>query len=424
MIWRLVYNGILIPLGWLGFQLYGMVNAKTKRGIDGRRDLFARIAAASATWKKDAPRVWFHASSLGEFEQAKPIISSLKEKVPGLIVVVSFFSPSGYENSLSYREADLMTYIPFDSSANARKFVDVIKPTAAVVMRYDLWPNHVWRLYDQKVPTFLVNATMRRNSVRNFPLFRMFHRALYDSLRGILTVSDKDRELFLTYGLRDASVETIGDTRYDQVARRCEESKKKRYFPEAVLKGKKVFVVGSSWDEDERLLVPVLRSLGKTNPDLLTILVPHEPTTQHLMNLEDRMEGVISNLRFSQIVSYAGESVVIVDSIGVLVSLYQYADLVYVGGGFGDGIHNVLEPSVYGIPVVFGPKYENSQEATELLARGAVMSISDGDELHGTLSTLLGDQVLRQQMGEAAGRFISERGGATGRILSVISKLL
>jgi 3-deoxy-D-manno-octulosonic-acid transferase len=424
LIWRVLYNVVLIRIGWIGFQLVGLVNAKTKRGIRGRRDSFEKLTEASASWKSDAPRVWFHASSLGEFEQAKPIISALKAQIPGVIVVASFFSPSGYENSLSYREADLVTYIPFDSAANAKRFVETVRPAAAVVMRYDLWPNHIWSLRDHGVPTLLVNATMRKNSVRNFPLFRMFHRSLYESLRAILTVSAGDRDLFLSYGLPAAAVETAGDTRYDQVARRCEESKKRRYFPEEVLRGRKVIVVGSSWEEDERLIVPVLRDLVAADPGLLTILVPHEPTMKHLEDLEARMNGRISHIRFSQIVSYGGENVVIVDSIGVLVSLYQYADLVYVGGGFGDGIHNVLEPAVYGVPVVFGPKHENSQEAAELLARGAVVAISDGDGLRDALVKLLGDDGLRRDMGRTAGEFISERRGATARILSSLSELL
>jgi len=424
VIWRLLYNTILIPVGWLGFQLIGLVNAKTKRGIRGRRDLFARVGDAAARWPAASPRVWFHASSLGEFEQAKPIISALKREVPGLIVVVSFFSPSGYENSLTYRDADLVTYIPFDSARNAARFVEMVAPTVAVVMRYDLWPNHVWRLHSKKVPVLLVNATMRPDSVRNFPLFRMFHRSLYNSLTAILTVSDADRDLFGSYALGGTTVETAGDTRYDQVVLRCEESRKKRYFPEEALRGKKVIVVGSSWEEDERLVLAALRDLSAGVPGLLTILVPHEPTVTHIANLEERMNGTLSHLRFSQIVSYAGEQVVIVDSIGVLVSLYQYAHLAYVGGGFGDGIHNVLEPAVYGVPVLFGPGHENSQEAGELLARGAVISISSGEELRSALRTLLSDDAMRARMGETAGRFIAERRGATHRILSYITRLL
>jgi 3-deoxy-D-manno-octulosonic-acid transferase len=424
VIWRLIYNSVLIPLGWLSFQLIALVDAKTRRGIRGRRDLFAKLEAAAALWKDKSPRIWIHASSLGEFEQAKPIISSLRAMHPELIVVVSFFSPSGYENSLSYREANLVTYIPFDSARNAARFVELVRPTVAVVMRYDLWPNHIWRLGKLRIPTLLVNATMRKNSVRNFPLFRMFHRSLYDSLHAILTVSDHDRDLFLSYRLPAGTVETAGDTRYDQVVRRCDESKKKRFFPVEALEGKRVIVVGSCWQEDERLLVPVLRDLVKTDPDVLTILVPHEPTMTHLSDLEARMNGSVSSLRFSQIVSYAGENVVIVDSIGVLVSLYQYAHLVYVGGGFGDGIHNVLEPAVYRVPVVFGPNHENSQEARELLSRGAVIRISDGDELRDAFVRLLGDEGLRLRMGQTAGRFIDERQGATAKILSHITKLL
>jgi len=424
VIWRFLYNSVIIRVAWIGFQLIAIVDAKTRRGIRGRKDLFPKLGKASARWAKGKPRIWIHASSLGEFEQAKPIISALKADIPGLVVVVSFFSPSGYENSLSYREADLVTYIPFDSARNAARFVELVHPTAAVVMRYDLWPNHIWKLHDAGVPVFLVNATLRRNSVRNFPLFRNFHRSLYGSLRAILTVSDNDRDIFLSYGSGVGIVETAGDTRYDQVVRRCHESRAKRYFPGAVLEGKKVLVVGSSWETDERLLLPVLGDLIAADPGLLTILVPHEPTVSHLAELEARMNGTISNLRFSQIVSYAGESVVIVDSIGVLVSLYQYAHLVYVGGGFGDGIHNVLEPAVYGIPVIFGPNHENSQEAVELLARGGVKKVSDGEELRAALGTLLGNEALRRRMGRIAGEFIGERQGATGKILSYLHKLL
>jgi 3-deoxy-D-manno-octulosonic-acid transferase len=424
MIWRILYNSLFIPLGWAVFQLFGLVNDKARRGIAGRRDLFEKLSAKVAGWKAGAPRVWFHASSMGEFEQAKPIITMLRQKRPDVIVAVTFFSPSGFEHSQKYREADLISYLPFDSPGNARRFVATLKPSAAIIMRYDLWPNHVRALRDAGVPAILANATMRRGGLRNIPLFRGYHRELYDMLTAVLTVTDQDRDTCLGYGVSRAVVETAGDTRYDQVARRCEESRRKRLIPEGVVSGKTVIVVGSSWEADERLLLSAFEEYCAERPDILVILVPHEPTEDHLADLEDRMEGRLSSIRFSQLVSYDGERVIVVDSVGILVSLYQYAHLVYVGGGFGAGVHNVLEPAVYGVPVMIGPNHSNSNEAVELIRRDAIIAVDGAGSVSDNLRRLLSDAALREKMGKTALAFVAERRGATARILSSLEKLL
>lgn len=424
MIWRVLYNILFVPFGWLAFQLYGLVNDKARRGITGRRGLFEKIAGTSAGWKDDAPRIWFHASSMGEFEQAKPIITALRQKRPDVKIVVTFFSPSGYENSLTYKEADLIAYIPFDSPENARRFIGLVRPAAAVIMRYDLWPNHIWALQSAGVPAILANATMRDSFFRNLPPFRGYHRLLYDSLRAVLTVTDADRNLCLGYGVTRAVVETAGDTRYDQVARRCEESRKKRYFPETMLRERTVIVIGSSWEEDERLLIPALDLLCEKHPELLVVLVPHEPDLRHLAALEARLNGTLTSIRFSQIVSYDNERVIIVDSVGILISLYQYAGIVYVGGGFGEGVHNVLEPAVYGVPVMIGPNHGNSHEARELVRREGIIAVEDGAGITAQLERLLADAGLRERIGRTALEFVTERRGATAKILSYVEKVL
>jgi 3-deoxy-D-manno-octulosonic-acid transferase len=424
MIWRILYNSIFIPLGWVVFQLYGLLNDKARRGIEGRRGLFEKLNEKVAGWKAGAPRVWVHASSMGEFEQAKPIISMLKQKRPDALVAVTFFSPSGYEHSQNYREADLISYLPFDSTSNARRFVETLKPSAAVIMRYDLWPNHIRALRQAGIPAILANATMRRGGFRNIPLFRGYHRELYDMLNAVLTVTDQDRDTCLGYGVSRAVVETTGDTRYDQVARRCEESRKKRLIPDGVLSGKTVIVIGSSWEADERLLLPAFEEFCAGRPDILVVLVPHEPTEEHLADLESRMEGRLTSIRFSQLVSYAGERVVVVDSVGILVSLYQYAHVVYVGGGFGAGVHNVLEPAVYGVPVMIGPNHSNSNEALELIRRDAIIAVDGAAHMSDNLRRLLSDAPLREKMGKTALTFVAERRGATARILSYLEKLL
>jgi 3-deoxy-D-manno-octulosonic-acid transferase len=424
MIWRILYNSLFIPLGWLGFRVFGLLNGKARRGIEGRRGLFEQVEAKVSGWKAGSPRVWIHASSMGEFEQAKPIISMLKERRPDVLIAATFFSPSGYEHSRKYREADLISYIPFDSPWNARRFVGALNPTVAVVMRYDLWPNHVHALRDAGIPAILANATIRAGGVRNMPVFRGYYRELYDQLTAILTVTGRDREACLGYGVTRPNVEAVGDTRYDQVARRCEESRKKRLVPEEVLRGKTVIVIGSSWEADERLLLPAFEEYCAERPDILVILVPHEPTEDHLAELEARIEGRLSSIRFSQLVSYNGERVVIVDSVGILVSLYQYAHLVYVGGGFGAGVHNVLEPAVYGVPVMIGPNHRNSNEAMELIARDAVVTVDGDAAVRDALRPLFSDPGLRDRMGKTALSFVNERRGATARIVAYLEKLL
>lgn len=428
MIWRLFYNSLLVPLGWLGFQVYGLFNPKARRGIRGRKGLFTGLEARMRTLQTGGGdrtrRVWFHVSSMGEFEQARAVISLLREKHPGVGIIVSFFSPSGYEHSLASRDADVITYIPFDSRSNAGRFLEIVRPTAAVVMRYDLWPNHVWRMRATGVPVFLASATLKDSRLRRLPVIRSFYRSLYDALHSILTVSDEDASRFRGFGLVRARLDTVGDTRYDQVARRCEESKKKTLLPPRFLDGKTVFVVGSCWEEDEEIIVPALADFSQRHPALLTVLVPHEPTVEHLGQLEDRLEGKVSSIRFSQLLSYSGERAVIVDSVGILVSLYQYADIVFVGGGFGSGIHNVLEPAVYGVPVIVGPRCENSREAGELKGRGALRVVGDVAGFREEFGKLIGDAELRKRMGATALSFVSEKRGASERILSHLEKVL
>ena len=252
MIWRLLYNWCVVPLGWLVVQAYGLVNQKARRAIDGRIDLFERLRSQVALLTPSSTRIWFHSSSLGEFEQAKPIIVELKKKHPGVDVIVSFFSPSGYEHSLTYKLASIITYIPFDSKANAEHFIDLIRPSAAIVVRYDLWPNHIWELKEKKIPIFIASATLQKSTSRRLPLFYQFHRSLYDCLNYILTVSEEDKHVFETFGLTKPILHVIGDTRYDQVRRRSEESRLKRVLPARIVDGRKILVIGSSWADDER----------------------------------------------------------------------------------------------------------------------------------------------------------------------------
>lgn len=424
MIWRIIYNILAVPLGWLTFQILRLFDRKVRRGVRGRRLLFQRLAANVARLPSGGKRVWFHSSSLGEFEQAKPIIRRLKERFPDLQIVVSFFSPSGYEHSRTYRFANFITYMPFDSHANAVRFINTLKPTLAIMVRYDIWPNHIWALRTKGVPCLIANATLRENSIRKLPLVRQFHRSVYKAFACILTVSESDRRAFGSFGVADSHLAVIGDTRYDQVWQRSAESRTRRLFPQTLINDRKILVVGSSWQGDEEVLLAAIGTLAALERNLLVVLVPHEPNVENLERIEEELNGNASSIRFSNLNDYRGEQVIIIDSIGILVALYQYAQIAYVGGGFGAGVHNVLEPAVYGVPILFGPRYENSQEAVQLVKEGAAFTGRTTEEFTAHLRALFADEPKRRQAGEAAFALVKRNIGATDRFISYVEKLL
>lgn len=422
-VWSLFYNIFFIPLFWILLKISSLLNSKVRRGIKGRQGLFEKIELEVKKLKSKR-RVWFHSSSMGEFEQAKPIIAALRNKYHDLNVIVTFFSPSGYDHSKNYKFADIITYIPFDTRKNARRFLDLMNPTAVIFVRYDVWPNHLWELKKRNIPTFIANATMRASSARFYPLLRNFHQLLFDNFASILTVSEKDAQTFSSFGLTRPHIQAVGETRYDQVWQRSAEAKKKHLIPSSILKGKKVFIAGSTWPEDEEVLLPTIQKLLKYDSSVLTILVPHEPTEEALDAIEKHLSSKNKSIRFSLLNDYSRERVILVDSVGILMALYQYADAAYVGGSFRQGIHNVLEPAVYGIPVIYGPKHTNSQEALELIRRGGGFLVNDQQECYRTLRTLLHNTQANTVAGNAAMKLVQENVGATQRVIQHLSKVL
>lgn len=423
MIWKFFYNVLFIPVFWTAVKLLAFVKRKVRKAIRGRRGLFERLAADTARLG-DGPRLWVHSSSMGEFEQAKPIIAALRQRMPGVRIIVTFFSPSGYEHSRNYPHADVIAYIPFDTARNARRFLDLVQPTVAVMVRYDIWPNHIWELRRRAIPVIIANATMRRTTPRRLPLLNWFHRNVYNDIDRILTVSPKDIEVFQALGISRPLLEVIGDTRYDQVAARSADAKKRSIIPSGILQGRKVIVAGSTWPEDEAVLLPAFLQMRQAIQRLMLIVVPHEPTLEHLEDLERELSGEVRTIRFSSLNEYAGEDVVIVDSIGILLVLYASAHIAYIGGSFRQGIHNVLEAAVYGIPVVFGPKHGNSHEPLKLVERGGAFVVNDSVDLERTMLNLLEDDMARTTAGKRASAFVAANLGATERILSHLEPYL
>ena len=423
MLWKLLYNLIVLPLLFFIFHIGKFFNNKIRQGIEGRAVLFETLEKKTSLLVKKNT-YWFHASSLGEFEQAKPIIASLKEKHPDINIVVTFFSPSGYENSKNYKSADLISYIPFDTPWNVGRFVECICPTVAIILRYDIWPNMIWALHKKNIPILIVNATMDDSSPRHLFLSKQFHSQLYNLFASILTVTESDARAFQRFGLSRPKLRAIGDTRFDQVVKRSLDAKQKQIFAASITHGKKVFVIGQSWGEDEEVLLPVLFKLLRQEPSLLTIIVPHEPTEEHLDQLEDNLEGNCSFIRFSEMNHYNNEQVILIDSIGILVPLYKYAHVVYVGGSFRQGIHNILEPAIFGVPVLYGPKHTNSQEAVELAKRGGGFVVENERDVYRLLRTLMDNEERRLQAGSVSRSFVEENCGATDRFLRYLERYI
>ncbi|MEW6701111.1 MAG: glycosyltransferase N-terminal domain-containing protein, partial [Bacteroidota bacterium] len=355
--WYIFYNGIVIPFIKSFLFVAQLFNPKIRAGIRGRKKLFENLIIDLAGINRKKKMFWFHSASMGEFEQAKPIIEKLRAK-NDVNIVVTFFSPSGYKNSLKYQHADIIAYFPFDTPTMTNRFLNLVRPNLALFMRYDIWPNMIWQLEKKKIPTFIVDATMRAKTSRKLPVVKSFHKSLYSSVTKILAVSKIDEENFRDFDINSEKIKAVGDTRFDRVYQKSLQAKDKKLFKDGFFDGKKVFVLGSSWENDQDVMLPALMKLMKFDSAVITIIVPHEPTILHLEAIENTLIGQYDSIRFSYLNNYKGERFIIIDSIGILLMLYIYAHAAYVGGSFKQGIHNVLEPAVYGIPVLFGPKHE------------------------------------------------------------------
>ncbi len=258
----IVYNFLVIPALYIFIRVAALFNEKVARGIKGRKRILEELIVNSSSLDKNKKLVWFHSSSLGEFEQAKPIIQGLKTN-SNINILVTFFSPSGYENSRKYPHADLISYIPFDTYSNAIKFIKIVKPDLAVIMRYDIWPNHVLALKKFKVPSLLVDATMKGNTSRKLPLAKTFHKIIFAKITKILTVSAADADGFKEFGCKSDKVMAVGDTRFDRVYQRSITARERNLIKEDLLKGKKIFVAGSTWEADEDVILPAFIKLAE-----------------------------------------------------------------------------------------------------------------------------------------------------------------
>ncbi len=417
----LIYNLLFVPVLFLASHLAMFFNQKLRQGVLGRYRIFETLRR-NATQYASHPVMVVHCASLGEYEHIKPFLREFKRVRPDFRTIVLFFSPSGYRHARPFSGVDLFLYAPFEWFLSLWRFHRMVRPALWIIAKHDVWPNQVWMAHWLGVPIFLINASLHDQSSRLLIYSRAFHRNIYQKFTAILAVSDADRNNFLK--LADASrVQTVGDTKYDQVFYRRDESRKKAVLPLAVIQNRWIFVAGSTWPEDHRHLLPAIRSVMETHSEFLAIICPHEPTDAHLREL---LEAFPEDQRilYSEMNQYREQSVIIVDQVGILANLYSAGKVAYVGGSFKQNIHNVLEAAVYEIPVLFGPVNQNSHEAQLLKANGGAYQVHDAREIEQYLRKFLTNDIFRQEVGKRAFQVVQQNAGATRRTVEVILQSL
>lgn len=405
-----------IGLYQLGIRVAAAFKPKAAKWVQGREQLWKRLEARREVL---SGCLWMHCASVGEFEQGRPVLEALRAERPDLPILLTFFSPSGYE---AFRDLPLAThveYLPTDSKANAERLVALLRPTAVLWVRYEFWLNHLEVLRNAAVPTFLISGIFRKEQ----PFFRWYGAAWRHMARGLDHVFVQDQaslELLRSIGVERASVS--GDTRFDRVAEIVRNSE---VLPIAQgFRGSgTTLVCGSTWPADEDLLNEAFRMLGKAPK---CIVAPHELSEQHLAASEQRfpkplarwseLEGA-AEANIASVIGPEARGTLLVDRMGLLARLYRYGDVAYVGGGFGEGIHSLLEPAAWGSPVIFGPGHQKFTEANGLIARGGGFAVNDAEQLRDVLDALLNDPDYRQRASEQAMSYVTEHCGATKRVL-------
>lgn len=391
-------------------RMAAFFNPKAKQWVEGRKNLLPKIAEAL---KGEENLVWFHSASLGEFEQGRPVIEKLKEEHPGVKIVLTFFSPSGYEVRKNYAGADFIFYLPADFPSQARKFVDIVNPKMVFFIKYEFWYHYLKELKKREIPTYIFSTIFRPNQLF-FKAWGGFHRKMLSAFTHLFVQNQESADLLKGIGFANVSI--AGDTRFDRVYAIAKGAKS---LPKAedFSQGRLVVIAGSTWPKDEEFLI---RYINTSKNNYKYILAAHEVDENHIKNIVDKIEK--SWVRYTQATKEEIDAaeVLVIDCIGVLSSLYRYGHVSYIGGGFGRGIHNTLEAATFGLPIVFGPNYHKFQEAKDLIESGAANSYEKYEDLNKLFHNYFENEKIRELAGEKSKKYVDSKRGASAQILAVI----
>ena len=406
-----MYN-LVIYLYLLGVAVYSLFNEKVRKMWRGERAAF-RVLKEKVD--PSAQYIWFHAASLGEFEQGRPLMEQLRRDHPEYKILLTFFSPSGYEVRKDYKGADIICYMPLDTITNARRFLRTIRPVMAFFIKYEFWYNYLHILKHRNVPVYSVSSIFRPDQVFFKWYGRQYGHVLH-CFTHFFVQNEVSRELLAKIGITNVTI--TGDTRFDRVLQIKEQSKQLPIVEEFT-KGHRVFVAGSSWPPDEDIFIRYFNE----HPEWKLIIAPHVIAEDHLQQIEQKLDGwnVKRYTKYSHPSQggAGGGSALIIDCFGLLSSIYHYGDVAYVGGGFGVGIHNVVEAAVWSVPVIFGPNNQKFQEAQDLKKSGG-FEISCYEDFEQLMNRFAADPQYLEEQGRQAGEYVKSLAGATNKVLTAV----
>ncbi len=405
----MLYN-LGISFYYFGIWIASFFNKKAELWIDGRKNIFEKIKTQITD---NQMIIWFHCASLGEFEQGRPLIEKIKNDLPNYKILLTFFSSSGYEIRKNYTAADYIFYLPIDTPKNAQKFLEIVQPKMAFFVKYEFWYNYLHQLNQQRIPTYLISSVFRKDQIFFKPYGSFFKKMLF-FFDHIFVQNEKSKAILLENEVSHVSM--AGDTRIDRV---LEIQKNKKSFDKiSAFKGTtEILIGGSTWPPDEDILIEWIHSQNDFRWKF--IIAPHDINESHLIEIEKKIK--VNSIRFSQINAFNATSakVMIIDNIGMLSSLYQYGKVAMIGGGFGSGIHNTLEPISFGLPVIFGKKYQKFEEANQLVETGGGFTISNFEEFKTAMENLE-KEAFYNNASTMAKNYVLNNRGATRKIFDFI----
>lgn len=411
----LFYN-IGVFLYTLFIHISAIFNPKAKLWKDGRRDWKKKLSEKINALGNNE-RIWIHCASLGEFEQGRPVIEAIKQQFPQYKIILTFFSPSGYEARKNYEFADLVCYLPPDFKNNAEQFIKISNPKTVIFVKYEFWLNYLFELSHKQIPTYLISAVFKPHQ----PFFKWYGAPFVKALKTYKTIFLQDQHSKELLGKLQVNTGVVcGDTRIDRVIKINSEGRivsELEKFSESSF----TIIAGSSWPKDETILLESFKNLCSKYPKLKLVIAPHEIDAKHIAYIESELnKNNLSYTLFSKKENSSNQNVYLLDTIGLLSSSYKYGKLAYIGGGFDNGIHNTLEPAVYGLPVIFGPNNKKFNEAQDLKSSGGGFEINSKEQLEGVLNDLISNENLRQKAAIACLNYINVSKGASEKIINQV----
>lgn len=404
---------LLIYLYIAGVKLAALFgHRKARLLVEGHKNIFPLLKERLRPGEK---YLWFHVSSLGEFEQGRPVMERLRESHPEYRIVLTFFSPSGYESAKKYQSADIICYLPFDTRRNVGRFLDMLKPEKAFFIKYEFWPNFLAGLKKRGVPTYSVSSIFRKEQMF-FKTIDFGYRKTLKCFTHLFVQDNASKELLSSIGLVNVTV--IGDTRFDRVMKIAADAKQLALV-ETFAEGKRVFVAGSSWTPDEDIFIKYFNA----HKGWKLIIASHEVTETRLTEIQSKFSGKCVRYTQANMDEAREADCLLIDCFGLLSSIYRYGKVAYVGGGFGAGVHNLLEAAVYGMPVFFGPNNRKFREAQKLKECGGGLEISSYEDFEAKMDLFDADENLLAQAGAAAGEYVGGNSGATQKLLAALNLL-